>query len=226
MKSCLFKIFTHLFLLVLLSTTNGLLAKDYQIASIFEEEAFYSINKHARKKKKSLIQASPYGIKRQSVPISSHSRDIFSKPSFISSLEWDIIKKSIRKASLRYQVPEKLIYSLVKKESGFNPRALSHSGARGLTQLMPTTAKYECGLSKNQLFEINSNINCGISYLSKQLRSFGREDLALAAYNAGPGAVKRAINQTNSTNIHSVTSVLKAETRPYVKNILAYVDQY
>lgn len=140
--------------------------------------------------------------------------------------EAEKIQNAISYASLTTGLPESVIKALVKKESSFNPRAVSRTGARGLTQLMPSTASSECGLSEDELFDINKNISCGASYLKKQLDYFQRLDLALAAYNAGPGAVRRAMQQAESSDINMVTALLKAETAPYVKKIMQDVSLY
>jgi soluble lytic murein transglycosylase-like protein len=82
-----------------------------------------------------------------------------------------------------------LLAGLVKQESGFNPTAGSPAGARGLTQLMPATA---AGLGVDNVLDPVQNLNGGAKYLRQQLDAFGGDTaLALAAYNAGPGAVKR-----------------------------------
>lgn len=82
-----------------------------------------------------------------------------------------------------------LLAGLVKQESGFNPTAGSSAGARGLTQLMPATA---AGLGVDNVLDPVQNLNGGARYLKQQLDAFdGDVALALAAYNAGPGAVKR-----------------------------------
>jgi len=135
------------------------------------------------------------------------------------------IKQSIRKASQQTGLPAVLIASLIRKESSFNPLATSRTGARGLTQLMPSTGLSECGLQADELFDIDKNITCGASYLAKQVKYFGQVDLALAAYNAGPGAVRRAIEQVGTRDVTTVTSVLKAETSPYVQKILAFMTE-
>ena len=119
-------------------------------------------------------------------------------------------------------MPEGLILSLIKKESNYNPKAVSRTGARGLTQLMPSTALGECHLQKYELFDIEKNIDCGSGYLAKQVSCFQRYDLALVAYNAGHGAVRRAIQKTGSTNINIVTAQLKSETAPYVEKVLTW----
>jgi soluble lytic murein transglycosylase-like protein len=82
-----------------------------------------------------------------------------------------------------------LLAGLVKQESGFKPDAGSPAGARGLTQLMPATA---AGLGVTNVLDPVQNLNGGAKYLKQQLDAFGGDTAkALAAYNAGPGAVKR-----------------------------------
>ena len=82
-----------------------------------------------------------------------------------------------------------LLAGLVKQESGFKADAGSHAGARGLTQLMPATA---AGLGVTNVLDPVQNLNGGAKYLKQQLDAFGGDTAkALAAYNAGPGAVKR-----------------------------------
>lgn len=82
-----------------------------------------------------------------------------------------------------------LLAGLVKQESGFNPNAGSSAGARGLTQLMPATA---AGVGVPNVLDPVQNLNGGAKYLKQQLDAFGGDTaLALAAYNAGPGAVQR-----------------------------------
>jgi soluble lytic murein transglycosylase-like protein len=82
-----------------------------------------------------------------------------------------------------------LLAGLIKQESGFNPNAGSSAGARGLTQLMPSTA---AGLGVTNVLDPAQAIQAGAKYLKQQLDTFGGDvTKALAAYNAGPGAVKR-----------------------------------
>ncbi len=81
-----------------------------------------------------------------------------------------------------------LVRALVQVESGYNPAALSNKGAMGLMQLMPETAR---DLAVARPFEPEDNVRGGTSYLRALLDRFGRVELALAAYNAGPAAVAR-----------------------------------
>ena len=105
----------------------------------------------------------------------------------------------------RNGIPVALFTALVWQESGFNERARSRSGARGLTQLMPATAR-ELGVRK--IYDPAQNLDGGARYLRAQLLRFRSVPLALAAYNAGPGAVAR----------HKGIPPY-AETRNYVKRV-------
>lgn len=92
-------------------------------------------------------------------------------------------------AAIRHQLPEGLLHGLIKVESNFNPRAVSPRGARGLTQLMPATARR---MGVRDAFDPAANIDGGARYLKELLVAFGHDvSLAIAAYNAGPGAVRR-----------------------------------
>ena len=93
-----------------------------------------------------------------------------------------------KQAAQRHGVPQDLFLRLVQQESGWNPRARSHKGAMGLAQLMPQTAR---SLGVRDAYDPRQNLEGGARYLAMQYREFGSWRLALAAYNAGPGAVKR-----------------------------------
>lgn len=92
-----------------------------------------------------------------------------------------------RAAARKYGVPEDLFLRLVQQESGWNPRARSHKGATGLAQLMPGTAS-KLGVNPHDPVQ---NLQGGARYLRMMYNQFGNWRLALAAYNAGPGAVAK-----------------------------------
>jgi hypothetical protein len=99
------------------------------------------------------------------------------------------IDEAVNKAAEKYGVEKKLILSVIKQESSFNPNATSHAGAMGLMQLMPGTAK---SLGVTNAYDVEQNVEGGTKYLRKLLDMHGNsKELALAAYNAGPGAVKK-----------------------------------
>jgi soluble lytic murein transglycosylase-like protein len=85
-------------------------------------------------------------------------------------------------------VPGHLLDALIAQESRYNPAAFSQKGAAGLTQLMPGTA---AGLGVSNRFDVVQNLRGGARYLRTQLDEFGSYDLALGAYNAGPGRVRQ-----------------------------------
>lgn len=92
-----------------------------------------------------------------------------------------------RAAARRHGIPEDLFLRLVQRESGFNTAAVSHKGATGLAQLMPDTAR-QLGVN---IADPHQNLEGGARYLKMMYARFGNWRHALAAYNAGPGAVEK-----------------------------------
>lgn len=114
----------------------------------------------------------------------------------------------IRSAAEKYNIDADLVKSVIKVESDFDQHTVSRKGAKGLMQLMPMTAKY---LEVTNVFDARQNIFGGAKYLKKMLREFGGSlRLALAAYNAGPTAVRKY----NGIPPYR-------ETREYVRKVLA-----
>jgi soluble lytic murein transglycosylase-like protein len=111
-------------------------------------------------------------------------------PTGVSQLPADVpYGAEITAAAKKHGIDPALLAGLVKQESGFNPSAGSPAGARGLTQLMPATA---AGLGVTNVLDPAQNLDGGAKYLRQQLDAFGGDvTRALAAYNAGPGAVQR-----------------------------------
>jgi hypothetical protein len=113
----------------------------------------------------------------------------------------------VHAAEARFGIPHGLLDALIWTESRYNPRAVSSAGAAGLGQLMPGTAK---DLGVRNRFDPQSNIQGAASYLRQMLNRFGMVHMALAAYNAGPGAVGRAKGIP-----------LNSETPSYVRSVIA-----
>jgi len=123
----------------------------------------------------------------------------------------------IQQASVKYGVDSSLIQAVIKTESGFQADAQSGSGAKGLMQLMDGTAR---GLGVSNSFDPAQNIDGGTKYLSMLLNKYnGNEQVALAAYNAGPGRVDRAGIRTNEQLIENLEA-LPEETQRYVAKVL------
>ena len=118
----------------------------------------------------------------------------------------DGVEKLVREAADRHKMDPALVRAVIETESNWNPKAYSHKGAGGLMQLIPTTAQR---YGAYDVFDPQQNIDAGVKYLRTLLERYnGNLDLALAAYNAGEGAVDRA---------HGVPSF--RETRDYVQKV-------
>lgn len=132
---------------------------------------------------------------------SQYNSSVRLKPaSVVTPTKWDLIPDELpryrgrykgeflpvaKAAAQRHGIPVDLFLRLVQQESAWNPRAISHAGAMGLAQLMPGTAK-DLGVDPANPAQ---NLEGGARYLATQYKRFGNWRLALAAYNAGPGAV-------------------------------------
>ena len=104
-----------------------------------------------------------------------------------AAISEDVIKESIVKHSMEMGVDPALALSIAKKESGFKHELKSPYGAVGVFQVLPSTAK-KIGYNP---YYLNENIKAGLTYYKMMYKMFGSTELALAAYNAGPGNVKK-----------------------------------
>jgi membrane-bound lytic murein transglycosylase MltF len=129
-------------------------------------------------------------------------------------IDVDKFDQYISRASNKHNIDPALIRAVIKAESNFNHRAVSPVGAQGLMQLMPATASQ---LQVDDAFHPEKNINGGVRYLSYLLKLYrGNLTLALAAYNAGEGAVAKYHNQVPPYR----------ETKNYVKRVLSFYDSF
>ena len=120
---------------------------------------------------------------------------------------------AIQHVAVAYQLEPALLHAVISAESGYDPQARSPKGARGLMQLMPTTAR-RFGVSN--AYDPTANLQGGARYLRWLLDLFQDVRLALAAYNAGEGAVQRYGN----------TIPPYPETRTYVRRVLEFYHFY
>jgi soluble lytic murein transglycosylase-like protein len=115
----------------------------------------------------------------------------------------------IREAARKHALPEALLNAMVSVESGFDDRAVSPKGAKGLMQLMPDTARR---FGVKDVFSADQNVHAGAAYMRILLNQFSDDmQLALAAYNAGEGAVMRAGRRIPAY----------PETQQYVRKVMA-----
>ncbi len=116
------------------------------------------------------------------------------------------INKLVASISRKHGLDPHLVHAIIRVESAYDPKAVSRAGAQGLMQLMPATQDY---LRVKNPFDPAQNISGGVRFMKMMLRRFGDTELALAAYNAGPTAVKK----------YAGIPPYK-ETRRYVKKVL------
>jgi soluble lytic murein transglycosylase-like protein len=128
-----------------------------------------------------------------------------SRPPAGAGPDWQRI---IRGAGRRHGVDEALLTAVIRVESNFNPNAVSRRGALGAMQIMPETGR---ALGLENFFDPEANVDAGARYLAGMLRMFPSLELSLAAYNAGPGEVRRRGGSVPPYG----------ETRAYVERVLS-----
>ncbi len=162
----------------------------------------------------------------------------------ISTILSHIIKKAthprdyseyITKYSLQYNVPEVIIYAVIKVESDFDAMAESTAGAIGLMQLLPSTFEditsnfLKENLSKKDIYDPETNIKYGTYYLSFLYQYFDCKswEIAFAAYNGGPGNVQKWLdNPEYSDENGNLTNIPFKETKNYVEKVNATIVEY
>ena len=132
----------------------------------------------------------------------------------------------VEKYAKEYNVDEDLIYAIIKSESNFDEEAVSHKEAKGLMQIMYTTAQdvakiLEIGLTEETILEPEINIQIGTKYISMLIQKYEVTELALAAYNAGSGNVDKWIDSgTLKSDGSDIENIPYKETNMYVRKIL------
>jgi membrane-bound lytic murein transglycosylase D len=123
-----------------------------------------------------------------------------------------------------YELPDELKYLSIV-ESALNPRAISHAGAGGLWQIMPGTGRdlklYQDEYIDERMDPVKATV-AACKYLRDLYNIFGDWELAMAAYNCGPGAVKRAMRRSGGDTFYTIFDALPKETRGYVPQFVAF----
>lgn len=145
---------------------------------------------------------------QNSVRLTPRAKDAITKgegviPGYVGRYRGEYLKLA-RAAATKHGIPEDLFLRLVQKESGWNPQAVSPKGATGLAQLMPDTAA-RLGVDPTDPVD---NLNGGARYLRMMYDRYGSWRLALAAYNAGPGAVDDAGGVPNYSETQDYVAVI------------------
>jgi soluble lytic murein transglycosylase len=129
--------------------------------------------------------------------------------------------------------PDLFVYAVMRKESGYYPFAVSRSDARGLLQLIPSTgervaSKLGTRLFPDELFDADTNVRLGATYLGDLLRRFqGQEALAAGAYNAGANAMKRWCDQWKDRPLDEFVELITYDqAREYIKRVLGIYARY
>ena len=145
-----------------------------------------------------------------------------------------VYNKNINLHAKNYEIPPAFIYAIIRQESGFREDVVSAAGARGLMQIMPSTAKVVAKGARiaythqDQLFSWQHNINIGIAYLATLAKRFYHNPILMAAaYNAGPGNVVYWIKHYPAKQMDIWIETLPfQETRNYLKNVIAFYTVY
>lgn len=138
----------------------------------------------------------------------------------------------VEKYANEYNIDKNLIFAIIKAESNFDKKAISHKGAIGLMQLMQSTAeeiapKVNIDVNEENIFNPEININLGTKYISMLIQKYGNIELAVTAYNAGSGNVDSWLeNGVLNKDGSDLENVPFTETNNYVRKILRDYEIY
>jgi soluble lytic murein transglycosylase-like protein len=168
---------------------------------------------------------SPTATPTEDTEIADLEAELESLRQMLPKQEAKVGKQNISIPTGEKYAPPSLVKAVMQVESAGKQEAVSSKGARGLMQLMPATAR-DLGVDASDPEE---NVEGGSRYLAQQLEEFGSEELALAAYNWGPGNIKRAIAKVRAEGKRPTWANIKAyvkvprETREYVNKVLSLI---
>jgi hypothetical protein len=176
---------------------------------------------------------SPRPARRQTVHKTETKDDVAARTRAVTAKRrgsWSLTSDKVRdvaelvsRNAETYGLSEDFIYGIIWVESRFNPEAVSPVGARGLMQLMPRTATYlaDCidWSGRRNSFNPEFNITAGSYYIARLIREFnGNEDLALAAYNAGPTKVRRWLEGAGLPDVSIEYAAMVQTARTFFRN--------
>lgn len=160
---------------------------------------------------------------------------------FVASEIWDKTERNgypvkyseyINEASDRFGVPKRIIYAVIRTESGFNASAESDAGAIGLMQITPSTfeeisSKLGDSYERGMMYDPKTNITYGTYYLSYLYKYFNDWDLVFAAYNAGMGKVSSWLNDKEYVDENgTLVNIPYEETKKYVSKVKDAAEKY
>ncbi len=144
---------------------------------------------------------------------------------FIPKKDYDDL---VQKYSAEYGLEKELVLSVIKAESDFDERAISKSGALGLMQIIPSTAKwiaseFDENFESEKMFDAETNIKYGCFYLRYLFDKFNSLDVVVCAYNAGEGVVRNWLDENGNLVEEKISY---AETRVYLNHVREFYQQY
>ena len=166
--------------------------------------------------KTSIAEDQPLQSEKSSTANAVGTKPIANRRKIMDEARIELLR-TINQVAIKYGIDPELVEALISVESGFNTNAISPKGARGLMQLMPTTAKRYGMKNEQELHVPDKNIEIGVRHLKDLLNLHnGQVSLAIAAYNAGQGAVSK----------HGQRIPSYRETMLYVPAVMSYMARH